>query len=239
MPGVRESGKNWTFSTFQADEKLGAVSRGGTLQLLGFLFTRVCINTWHTVDHPMSFDVMLCWCYRGDEVSAYRFERTMNGHEWTIPGSSKRVKFVPFHPRNLPKGRNFTYMEDPGIYVYTNYIHTVYTLYIYISLHVQIYNYVHLASKYLGKKQLHAAARHAWTKFSKRIRSVSCWLQRQRATQGDQDVHFDLMKAVEEINDANVLQALEAGANPESWLWEATIKWHSMVGYVEVPIKYV
>jgi len=31
------------------------------------------------------------------------------------------------------------------------------------------------------------------------------------------------MKAVEEINDANVLQALEAGANPESWLWEATI----------------
>ena len=32
-----------------------------------------------------------------------------------IPGSSKRVKFVPFHPKNLPKRRNFTYMEDPGI----------------------------------------------------------------------------------------------------------------------------
>ena len=27
------------------------------------------------------------------------------------------VKFVPFHPKNLPKGRNFTYLEDPGIYV--------------------------------------------------------------------------------------------------------------------------
>ena len=35
-----------------------------------------------------------------------------------IPGSSKCVKFVPFHPKNLPKGRNFTYLEDPGIYIY-------------------------------------------------------------------------------------------------------------------------
>ena len=32
-----------------------------------------------------------------------------------IPGSSKRIKFVPFHPQNLPKDRNFTYMEDPGM----------------------------------------------------------------------------------------------------------------------------
>ena len=32
-----------------------------------------------------------------------------------IPRSSKCVKCVPFHPKNLPKGRNFTYMEDPGI----------------------------------------------------------------------------------------------------------------------------
>ena len=32
-----------------------------------------------------------------------------------IPGSSKCVKFVPFHPKNLPKGRNFTYLENPGI----------------------------------------------------------------------------------------------------------------------------
>ena len=31
-------------------------------------------------------------------------------------------------------------------------------------------------------------------------------------------MHFDLMTAVEEINDAGVSQALEAGANPESWL---------------------
>ena len=34
-----------------------------------------------------------------------------------IPGSSKSVKFVPFHPKNLPKNINFTYMEDPGIYI--------------------------------------------------------------------------------------------------------------------------
>ena len=32
-----------------------------------------------------------------------------------IPGSSKCVKFVPFHPKNLPKNINFTYREDPGI----------------------------------------------------------------------------------------------------------------------------
>ncbi len=32
---------------------------------------------------------------------------------YTIPGSSK--KNVPFHHKNLPKGRNSTYLEDPGI----------------------------------------------------------------------------------------------------------------------------
>ena len=32
-----------------------------------------------------------------------------------IPGSSKCVKFLPFHPKNIPKGRNFTYLEDPVI----------------------------------------------------------------------------------------------------------------------------
>ena len=32
-----------------------------------------------------------------------------------IPGSSKRVKLLPFHPKNLPKGINFTSLEDPGI----------------------------------------------------------------------------------------------------------------------------
>ena len=36
--------------------------------------------------------------------------------DYTIPGSSKRVKCLPFHPKkNLPKGRNFTYLEDPGM----------------------------------------------------------------------------------------------------------------------------
>ena len=33
----------------------------------------------------------------------------------TIPGSSRCVKFVPFHPKNMPKGRHFTYLEDPGM----------------------------------------------------------------------------------------------------------------------------
>ena len=33
-----------------------------------------------------------------------------------IPGPSKCVKFMPFHQKNLPKGRNFTYLEDPGIF---------------------------------------------------------------------------------------------------------------------------
>ncbi len=32
-----------------------------------------------------------------------------------IPGSSKCVKVVPFYPKNPPKGRIFTYLEDPGI----------------------------------------------------------------------------------------------------------------------------
>ena len=32
-----------------------------------------------------------------------------------IPGSSKCVKLIPFHQKNLPKDRNFTYLEDPGI----------------------------------------------------------------------------------------------------------------------------
>ena len=35
-----------------------------------------------------------------------------------IPGPSKCVKFVHFHPKNLPKGRNFIYLEDPGIMIY-------------------------------------------------------------------------------------------------------------------------
>ena len=31
-----------------------------------------------------------------------------------LPGFSKCVKFVPFHFNKLPKGRNSTYLEDPG-----------------------------------------------------------------------------------------------------------------------------
>ena len=37
--------------------------------------------------------------------------------EMYVPGSSKCVKFVPFHQQNLPKGRNFTHLEDPGIFM--------------------------------------------------------------------------------------------------------------------------
>ena len=32
-----------------------------------------------------------------------------------IPGSSKYVKFLPFGRFFGPKGRNFTYLEDPGM----------------------------------------------------------------------------------------------------------------------------
>ena len=35
-----------------------------------------------------------------------------------IPGSSKCVKFVPFHPKDLPKGKIFPYLEDPGMHIY-------------------------------------------------------------------------------------------------------------------------
>ena len=32
-----------------------------------------------------------------------------------IPGSSKYVRFVPFHQKNVQKGRIFTHLEDSGI----------------------------------------------------------------------------------------------------------------------------
>ena len=40
-----------------------------------------------------------------------------------IPGSSKCVKRVPFHQKKLPKGRNFTYLEDPRMYILLMYVH--------------------------------------------------------------------------------------------------------------------
>ena len=40
-----------------------------------------------------------------------------DSYKWIyIPGSSKCVKCVPFQAKNQPKGRIFTYLEDPGIY---------------------------------------------------------------------------------------------------------------------------
>ena len=34
-----------------------------------------------------------------------------------IPGSSKCVKFVPFHEKHIQKGRKFRCLEDPGIHL--------------------------------------------------------------------------------------------------------------------------
>ena len=52
----------------------------------------------------------------GDEVHyPVLFRDYFINHD--IPGSSKCVKFVPFHPENIPKGRKFTYLEDPGILI--------------------------------------------------------------------------------------------------------------------------
>ena len=36
-----------------------------------------------------------------------------------MPGSSKCVKVLPFHQKDLPKRRNFTSLEDPGRYICT------------------------------------------------------------------------------------------------------------------------
>lgn len=52
MPGVRESGKNWTFSTFQADEKLGAVSMGWNSGVVGFSRLHVCLYKHMTYGWP-------------------------------------------------------------------------------------------------------------------------------------------------------------------------------------------
>ena len=43
-------------------------------------------------------------------------------------------KCVPFHPKNIPKGRDFTYMEDPDVYIY---IHT----YIYIFIEISFVHF--------------------------------------------------------------------------------------------------
>ena len=45
-----------------------------------------------------------------------------------LPGSSKCVKFCLFTKKNLPKGRNFTYLEDAGVYIYL-YIYGIYIYY--------------------------------------------------------------------------------------------------------------
>ena len=35
------------------------------------------------------------------------------------------VKIVPFHPKNVPKGRHFTSLEDPGIHVFPLYVYYI------------------------------------------------------------------------------------------------------------------
>ncbi len=37
---------------------------------------------------------------------------------WQIPGSSRYVKFVPLHPKNLPKGRNKFYISGRSRYFF-------------------------------------------------------------------------------------------------------------------------
>ena len=66
----------------------------------------------------------LGWCIFHSE------ESPREKHNWkmkqagkvlcNIPGSSKCVKFVPFHPKKHTKGRNFTYLENPGMDVSEN-----------------------------------------------------------------------------------------------------------------------
>ena len=44
---------------------------------------------------------------------------------YMIPGSSKCVKIVPFHPKNLPKGRNFTIWKTQVYYIYFDLYYSV------------------------------------------------------------------------------------------------------------------
>ena len=44
-----------------------------------------------------------------------RVIRVGNVKGGSLPGSSRCVKLVPFHMKNLPKDRHFTHLQDPGI----------------------------------------------------------------------------------------------------------------------------
>ena len=61
----------------------------------------------------------------------------------TIPGSSKCVKFVTFHPKNLPKGRNFTYLEDPGMHAYFSIV-SMYGIFAITYLHLVDFHGFHV-----------------------------------------------------------------------------------------------
>ena len=51
-PECVKAGRTGRFQPFRQMKSWVPVSRGGTLELLGFLFTRVCINTWLTYGWP-------------------------------------------------------------------------------------------------------------------------------------------------------------------------------------------
>ena len=55
-----------------------------------------------------------------------------------ISGSSECVKVAPFHHKQLPKGRNFTYLEDPGINQCSinKWNHLIYIYYQFIYLYI-------------------------------------------------------------------------------------------------------
>ena len=56
-------------------------------------------------------DVWVRWTHRTMNLPGTPFP-TIYKYTWIF---LLCVKFVPFHQKNLPKGRNFTYLEDPGI----------------------------------------------------------------------------------------------------------------------------
>ena len=70
-----------------------------------------------------------------------------------IPGSSKCEKFVPVHQKKLPKGRNFTYLEDPGVQNIYIYILDIY-IYIYLKTCLKKITKGNFLPSVLGKSYL-------------------------------------------------------------------------------------
>lgn len=88
-------------------------------------------TSWGTPELTLSqFKLKIpSWDINEGNLQKHRKKQTNTSHQLThlqktffdglemsynIPGSSKCVKVAPFH-QNMPKGRSFTYLEDPGI----------------------------------------------------------------------------------------------------------------------------